>query len=297
MKIAVMGAGAVGCYFGGMLARAGHHVTLVARAEHVAAIARRGLLMETVNFREAVPVHATSGLDAMDNAELVLFSVKSIDTEVAGASIARHLAPGCTVLSLQNGVDNADRLRAVLAAPVLAAVVRVAAEMASAGHVRQRGGGQLILADDEAGSRIAQVLRCDGIEVRLSPNLVGEQWTKLAVNCALNALCAIAQQPFGPLLQAQGVVPLMREVVAECMAVALAQGIRVVGDPWEALQRSASQVGQQASMAQDVAKGRRTEIDHLNGYVARLGQAQGVPTPVNGCLQVVIRLLEARKAP
>ena len=294
MKIAVMGAGAVGCYFGGMLARAGHEVTLVARPEHVEAIRRSGLLMETLSFRERVRLDAGIEASAVAPAELVLFCVKSIATQAAGASMAPSLAPGCTIVSLQNGVDNAERLQAVAGHAVLAAVVRVAVEMVAPGHICHRGGGELTLADGEPGRRLAQMLRAAGIAVRLSDNLPGEQWTKLVVNCALNALSAIAQKPFGPLLQVEGVQELMREVVQECLAVARAAGITVAGDPWEALRRSSSQGGQSSSMAQDHARGRRSEIDHLNGYVVRRGEELGVATPANRCLQVAVRLIEDR---
>ena len=296
MKIAVMGAGAVGCWFGGMLARAGHEVTLVARAGHVEAIRRDGLLMESASSRAQVRVHAAPDASAVAQAALVLFCVKSTATEAAGASIAPWLAPACTLVSLQNGVDNAERLQAAAGRPALAAVVRVATEMAGPGHVRHHGGGELTLADGEPGRRLAEVLRPAGITVRLSGNLAGEQWTKLTVNCALNALSAIAQKPFGPLLRVEGVDPLMRLVVEECLAVARAAGVRPAGDPWEALRRSASQVGQSSSMAQDLARGRPGEIDHLNGYVVRRGENLGVPTPANRCLQVAIRLLEGRGA-
>ena len=294
MKIAVMGAGAVGCYFGGMLARSGHEVTLVARPEHVEAIRRSGLLMETLSFCEHVRIDAGIEASAVAHAELVLFCVKSIATESAGASLAPLLAAGCTLVSLQNGVDNAERLQAVAGHAALAAVVRVAVEMVAPGHICHRGGGELTLADGEPGRRLAPILRAAGIAVRLSDNLPGEQWTKLVVNCALNALSAIAQKPFGPLLQVEGVQELIREVVQECLAVARVAGITVAGDPWEALRRSSSQGGQFSSMAQDHARGRRSEIDHLNGYVVRLGEELGVATPVNRCLQVAVRLIEER---
>ena len=114
MKVAVMGAGAVGCYYGGMLARAGHDVTLIARPQHVEAIIRDGLRMQTRTIDEAVRLSASSEVSAVCGADLVLFCVKSTDTESAGALLREHLAPGALVLCLQNGVDNADRLRAVL---------------------------------------------------------------------------------------------------------------------------------------------------------------------------------------
>ena len=296
VRIGVMGAGAVGCWFGGMLARAGHDVTLVGRAGHVEAILRDGLLMETPDFREHVRLHATTDASALRDADIVLFSVKSTATQSTAIQIAPLLSTGCTVVSLQNGVDNAECLTTQLRQPVLASVVRVATQMSGPGHVHQRGGGELTLPEGEAGRMVAGVLVRAGITVRLSANLPGEQWTKLTVNCALNALSAIAQKPFGPLLRVEGIYPLMEDTVLECLAVAQAEGIRLAQDPWEALQRSSSQAGQYSSMAQDHARGRRSEIDHLNGYVVQRGQALGVPTPVNRCLQFAIRLLEDRAA-
>src|SRR5437867_423989 len=130
MRIAVMGAGAVGCYYGGMLARAGHAVTLLGRAQHVDAVRRDGLLLDTQPFQARVPMQASTDTRAVQGEELVLFCVKSIDTENAAAAIAPHLEPDALVLSLQNGVDNAERLQSVLRQEVAPAVVYVASEMA-----------------------------------------------------------------------------------------------------------------------------------------------------------------------
>ena len=139
MKVAVMGAGAVGCYYGAMLARAGHEVVLIGRAQHVQAVERDGLRLQTRQFDERIgPPRIRASVDpaAVAGAQLVLFCVKSPDTESAGASIGPHLAADALVLALQNGVDNAERLRGAIAQEVAAAVVYVATEMAGPGHVR-----------------------------------------------------------------------------------------------------------------------------------------------------------------
>jgi len=114
LKVAVMGAGAVGCYYGGMLARAGHPVTLIGRPAHVQAVRAQGLRMQTQSFDERVPLTASTEASAVAGADLVLFSVKSPDTQAGGEQMRPHLAPGALVLCLQNGVDNAERLRTVL---------------------------------------------------------------------------------------------------------------------------------------------------------------------------------------
>src|SRR5919198_893111 len=129
MQVAVMGAGAVGCYYGAMLARAGNPVTLIGRAQHVEAIRRNGLFIQTQTFQEHLAVRASTEPSAARGAALVLFCVKATDTEAAAKQLAPHLAPEALVLSLQNGVDNAERMRAVLKQPVFPAVVYVANEM------------------------------------------------------------------------------------------------------------------------------------------------------------------------
>lgn len=294
MKILVMGAGAVGSWFGGLLARAGHHVALVARPAHVEAIRRGGLRLESQAFDECVRVVAHTDVTAVHGVDLVLLCVKATDTEAAAASLAPALADGAAILSVQNGVDNAERARRVLGRPVSPAVVYVAVAMAGPGHVRHHGRGELVLPDDGVCVRLAPVLQAAGIAVQASANIVGAQWAKLIVNCAVNPLSAIARLPFGPLLQGAGVADVMRDVVAECLAVARAAGIEVPGDPHEGLRRTLSQSRQHASMAQDLMRGRRTEIDHLNGHVVAVGRRLGVPTPVNRTLQALVKLLETR---
>src|SRR5258708_13302924 len=136
MKIAVMGAGAVGCDLGFKVARGGHDVVLIGRAQHVEAIERQGLRLETQTFDEHIRVTASTEGSAVQGAQLVLFCVKSNDTERGAAAIKQHLAPDAVVLSMQNGVENADRLRALLPQEDVAAVLNVWSVMAGPGHVR-----------------------------------------------------------------------------------------------------------------------------------------------------------------
>jgi 2-dehydropantoate 2-reductase len=298
LKVAVMGAGAVGCYFGGMLARAGHDVTLIARPQHVEAIRRDGLRMETKTFDEHVRLSAASGAGAIEGAVLVLFSVKSTDTEAAGAQVKPHLAPGALVLCLQNGVDNADRLRTVLPPPqVAAAVVYVATEMAGPGHVKHHGRGELVIEPSAASERAAQALIAAGVPTEISSNVRGALWLKLIINCAYNAVSAIAQRPYGENVKGEGVTDVMRDVVDECLAVARAEGVQVPGDVHATVARLVeSMPTQMSSTAQDLARGKRTEIDHLNGLVVRRGEALGIATPANRVLWALVKLLEAKRA-
>ena len=294
-KIAVFGAGAVGCYYGGMLARAGHAVTLIARPQHVKAVRRSGLRLEANTFDEQIRMQAASEPDAVREAKLILFSVKSPDTEAAGKALAPHVRTDAAIVTLQNGVDNAERLASTLGREVIPAVVYVAVEMAGPGHVRHHGRGELVIGTSSASTGIAKLFGAAGVPVEVSDNVAGALWAKLIINSAYNALSAITQLPYGRLVQGEGISAVMSDVVAECLAVAHASGVRLPADMQEAVRRlAATMPGQFSSTAQDLARGKKTEIDHLNGFVVRKGEALGVPTPVNRTLLGLVKLLEKR---
>src|SRR5262249_32260471 len=145
--VAVLGAGAVGCYFGGMLARAGAPVTLIGRPHHVEVISRDGLWLDGLHFQERVAVSASTAVDAARNAGAVPLRVNILDTEEAARALAPHLAPGAVVCSLQNGVDNVERIRAAAGIEALPTVVYVAAAMTGPGQVRHTGRGDLVVGD------------------------------------------------------------------------------------------------------------------------------------------------------
>lgn len=297
LKVAVMGAGAVGCYFGGMLARAGHEVVLIGRPAHVAAINADGLRMQTQTFDEHVRLAASSDPSAVQGAKLVLLCVKSTDTEAAAAQMAPYLAADALVLSLQNGVDNAARLRGVLdTSAVAAAVVYVASEMAAPGHLRHHGRGELVIEPSAASQVTAQALSAAGIPTEVSANVRGALWAKLILNCAYNAVSAITQLPYGRMVTGAGIPAVMRDVVSECLAVAQAQGVPVPGDAYAAVaQLAASMPGQYSSTAQDLKRGKRTEIDYLNGLIVRRGETLGIATPANRALWALVKLLEGKQ--
>jgi 2-dehydropantoate 2-reductase len=298
LSVAVLGAGAVGCYYGGMLARAGHRVTLIGRPQHVQAVQANGLHMQTLTFDEAVPLAASADASAVAGADLVLFAVKSPDTETAGEQARPHLAPGALVLCLQNGVDNAERLRAVLpGVSVAAAVVYVATEMAGPGHLRHHGRGELVIEPAPRSTEVAQALIAAGVPTEISDNVRGALWAKLILNCTYNALSAVGRIPYGELVQRPGVLGVMRDAVAECRAVAAADGVTLPGDVDAAVRRIAETMPTQfSSTAQDLMRGKPSEIDFLNGYVVRRGEALGVPTPANQVLWAAVKLVEGRAA-
>ena len=296
MKIAVMGAGAVGCYYGALLARAGHDVTLIARPAHVQAIAQAGgLWLHTDAGAECIALRASSQASAVRGAQWVLFCVKSTDTDSAGHAMAAHLDANAVVLSLQNGVDNAERLQAILGQAVLPSVVYVASTMAAPGQVRHLGRGELVLGAGPASAAIASVLRSAAIPTEISDNVTSALWAKLVLNCVYNPLSAITRLPYGAIASCPGldVAQVMADVVQECQAVAQARGVALPADILASTLALAQAMPQQfSSTAQDLARGKRSEIDHLNGFIVRQGAVLGIATPVNRLLHTLVRLLE-----
>ncbi len=300
-RVAVLGAGAVGCFFGGMLARAGAPVTLIGRPAHVEAMRRDGLRMETLKFDERVRVGADTAASAVAGHDVVLVCVKSGDTEAAAREIAPHLKAEAVIVSLQNGVDNPARIRPHVAAEVLGAVVYVGCEMAGPGHVRHTGRGDLVIGGARGSARgaerardVAAMFERAGVPCVVSADVDADLWVKLIVNCAYNPASALARLPYGRMLAQPEGPELMRQVIEEAIAVARAEGVNL---PVEGLVDKVLAVGkamptQVSSTAQDVGLGKRTEIDALNGHVARRGAALGVPTPVNATLWRLVKLLE-----
>lgn len=307
IRVAVAGAGAVGCFFGGMLARAGHDVTLIGRPVHVDAIRKAGLRFEGLQFDERIALGASTEPEAVRGAQLVLVCVKSTDTDATAAQIAPWLEAGSIVLSLQNGVDNTERIEARISRPVIPAVVYVATEMAGPGHLRHHGRGDLVIGAigktvppqlAEALARVRRWFAQAGVPVAISDNVAGELWTKLVVNCAYNAISAIGQLPYGGMIGGTGIREVMRDVVGEALAVAAARGVQMAPDLLAQVYGiAASMPAQYSSTAQDLARGRPTEIDHLNGYLVRQGDALGIPVPANRVLHALVRLIESKRRP
>ena len=298
-NVTVLGAGAVGCYFGGMLARPGAPVTLIGRPHHVDAIARDGLALDSLHFQQRIRVGASASVEVARDAAVVLFAVKTLDTEEAAKSLAPHLAPGALVVSMQNGVDNVERIRAAAGIEALAAVVYVAAAMTGPGQVRHTGRGDLIVGDSAGGrrseaSRVAALFTRAGVPCVVSANIDGELWAKMAMNCAYNAVSALGRAKYGRIAQDPRAREVLRLAVEETAQVARASGVRL---PDVDLVAAAFRLGEAmseatSSTAQDIVRGKRTEIDSLNGYVARRGAELGVPTPVNQALYALVKLLE-----
>jgi len=285
-----MGAGAVGGYFGGLLARAGAPVVMIGRPAFVEAVKKSGLFLDTLQFQESVQVEATTELSMVRGAEIVLFCVKTTDNATTARALAPLLAPGALVLSLQNGVDNVEQIR-----------VYVAASVPQPGRVKHVGRGDLVIGPrEEKTERVAALFSRANVPCRISENIRGELWTKLVWNCALNAVSALGRAKYGQIAASADAWKVVETAVYEVLAVARADEIQPSGleDPKAALAGALKIATQMAealsSTGQDLNRGKRTEIDSLNGYVSRRGAALGVPTPVNHALYALVELAEGR---
>lgn len=300
-RIAVVGAGAVGGYFGGLLARAGAPVVMIGRPVFVEAVKKNGLFLDTLHFQESVRVEASTELSAARGAEIVLFCVKTTDNAATARALAPLLAPGAVVLSFQNGVDNVEQIRAAAAIEALPAVVYVAASVPEPGRVKHIGRGDLVFGPkNEKTERVAALFSRAGVPCRISENMDGELWTKLIWNCALNAVSALGRAKYGQIAASADARKVVETVVDEVLAVARAANIHPPGleDPKTAIAgafKIATQMAEAlSSTAQDMNRGKRTEIDSLNGYISRRGAELGVPTPVNHALYALVKLAEGR---
>jgi 2-dehydropantoate 2-reductase len=300
-RVAVVGAGAVGGYFGGLLARAGAPVTMIGRPAFVQVVEKNGLLLDTLQFQEKVRVETSTGIDAVRGAEVVLFCVKTTDNAATARAIAPLLSKEALVLSMQNGVDNVEQIRAAAGIEALPSVVYVAASVPEPGRVKHVGRGDLVIGPKNVKTeRIASLFSYANVPCRISENIEGELWTKLVWNCALNAVSALGRAKYGQIAASGDAWKVVETAVYEVLAVARATNIHPPGleDPKVALGGALKIATQMAealsSTAQDMNRGKRTEIDSLNGYVSRRGAELGVPTPVNHALYALVKLAEGR---
>ena len=300
-RVAVVGAGAVGGYFGGMLARAGAPVMMIGRAAFVEAVRRNGLFLDTLQFKESVRVEASTELEDVRGAEVVLFCVKTTDNAATAKSLASLLPAGALVVSMQNGVDNAEQIRAASGIEALSAVVYVAASVPEPGRVKHAGRGDLVVGPRNSRTeQFAALFEGAGVACRISDNIAGELWTKLTWNCALNAISALGRAKYGQIAASPDARKVVETAVYEVLAVAKAAGVHPPGfeDRQVALAgafKIATQMAEAlSSTAQDMNRGKRTEIDSLNGYISRRGAELGVPAPVNHALYTLVKLVEGR---
>jgi 2-dehydropantoate 2-reductase len=291
-SVAVVGAGAVGCYFGGMLARAGVPVTLIGRRQHVDAIVRNGLQLHGLRVNERVPVRASTELSAACGADLVLFCVKTIDNEETARALQPLLAPSAHLISMQNGVDNVERIQAASGIRAIAAVVYVAAAMTAPGEVTHSGRGDLIV--EPRAEPFRDLFERSEIPCHIAEDIRTDLWTKMLMNCACNAISALGQVRYGDMVADPGARELIRRLMEEAVAVAQLEGVTLDA---AAMTEAAYNLGAvmsnaTSSTAQDLERGKRTEIDSLNGYLMRRASQDRMPVPANQALHALVKLRE-----
>jgi 2-dehydropantoate 2-reductase len=298
-----MGAGALGCYFGGRLAQGGAEVTLIARPIHVEAIRRDGLILESGGAKTVIPLDATTEPSGVRDADLVLVCVKSADTDSAAKAIAPHVAKDAILVSLQNSIGNVERIRARVDRPVAAGIVYTAANMPGPGHVKHTGGGSIVLGgvpawgiDDAKLAAIKQIFDAAGVPIEISASIELGLWTKLMQNCCYNAVSALTEKPYGEMAAMPEIRDVMGQAGYEVVALARHKGVKLDPAAVEAaLQRVTTMTTTMSSTAQDLMKGKPTEIDYLNGLVARESKALGLAAPINAALAALVKLKEQKR--
>jgi len=298
-----VGAGAMGCLYGGHLAEASVGVTLVdVWKEHVDAINGNGLHITGVSGDRLVHVSATTDPETVGEVDLVLLFVKSYDTAQAMRGSKPLIGDDTYVLTLQNGLGNLEAItEAVGAGRVLGGTTSHGSTLVCPGEIRHAGVGPTVIGAIDRGSRnmaekIAEIFNDAGLQTRVSGDVRSDIWGKVLVNLGINALTALTGLRNGQLLDIPELRRLMRLAVEEGMRVAEADGVYLgpldhVAHVYEVAEATGAN---RSSMLQDVDRGRRTEIDALNGAVVGLGEKLGVETPVNRALTALVKGLEHR---
>jgi 2-dehydropantoate 2-reductase len=291
MHIVVLGAGAIGSVYGAKLS-ASNDVTLLTRLAHAEAINANGLRItgaEEATYR----VKARTTLEHMPPDALVVLTTKVCDSEAAVRSIAHVIRPDTVVLCLQNGLRSEDVVKAVVGdrCLVLRAITNFGAIFQTPGHVELKACSDTAIEQSPVSAAIAGVFTRCGLDGRVSDRIKDEIWRKLVVNCVINPINAITRTEVGAIAD-ERLNPLKQLIVDECRRVARCDGVEIEDDPVAAINERYRRSRNLSSMQQDLLKGRRTEIDFLNGAVVRLGTAHGIECPVNQALAAIIKQME-----
>src|SRR5687767_2767866 len=294
MFIVILGAGAIGSIYGARLSKQ-HHVTLVGGAAHVEAIRRDGLVMQGL-LSETLHLPAVTRLDRIEPGTLILLTTKVNNNIAAIEPIVPLLPGGVTILCVQNGLYSEDLVKNLVRdrALVLRAITQVGGVLVRPGVVDNTVAGYTLIEQHERAPGIAAVLTAAGLDGRIIPDMKKEMWRKAIFNCVINPTTSLLGCEVGGIVDPQ-LDELKRAIIDECLAVARADGVTFDEDFVALIDRVFVGARTIASMRQDLMKGRHTEIDHMNGAVARLGEQFGIPCPVNAALTTMIKYLEPGK--
>jgi 2-dehydropantoate 2-reductase len=300
MKIAIVGAGGVGGYFGGLLARDENDVAFLARGAHLRAIRTRGLRVESADGTFTIaPANATDDPDEIGPVELVLLCVKTYDLAATIGQLRPMVGPSTAILTLQNGVEAPEMVAAAYGrATVLPGVAYCEVAVKEPGVIFQGSPMRRIIFGELGGAptprarAIGTAFAAAGVDTVLSDNILGALWSKFCFICGMSGVTTLTRRSVGPILADEEARLLLRAVVEEARAVALAQGVRFDADPVEAGLGTFARFAPEAksSMQRDLERGGQLEVEALNGAVVRLGRALGVATPANQAIYAALRL-------
>lgn len=299
MKIVIMGAGGVGGYYGGLLARSGHDVTLIARGAHLEAIREKGLQAKSVHgdFHVA-QIKATDTPGEIGRADLVLFATKTYHTDQAAQAIKPIVHSGSVIISFQNGVDAAERIGAVVGQEhVLGGATWISAAIEEPGVIGQYSQFRRIVLGEFDGhttprlEAVHQVLQDIGVEVEVVDNILEVLWTKFVFIASVSAMGALTRVTFGEYRSVLETRAVLTEAIAEVTEVARVKGVRL--DP-DIVNKTLAFIDEGApdikpSMQRDVEAGRTSELESMIGIVVQLGKELDVPTPVMRIAYAVLK--------
>lgn len=299
MRIAVMGTGGTGGYFGGLLARAGEEVAFIARGAHLEAIRKNGLAVKSVLAGDfTISATATDDPGDIGPVDFVLFCVKAYDNAVAAEQIRPLIGPETIVLSVQNGIDNEQQIGEVIGPdPILGCVSYVSSTIKSPGVIAQTGGpGTIVFGEMHGGTSaraetLQSTLQNSGITAELHSDIQTALWQKFLGICGVNGVTALTRLPMGEIVACEETLSLMRGTMEEVEAVARTSGANLPEGCVDQSMGFFSSVepSVRGSMYYDLAAGRRLELDVLNGAVVRLGSEYGIPTPINFAIYAALK--------
>lgn len=298
MRIGVMAAGAVGGYFGGRLAAAGHDVTFFARGANLAALRANGLKLESVAGNLHLPkVDATDDPKTVAPVDIVLFAVKLWDTEQAAELIKLIVKPDTRVITFQNGVDSVERLQRILGDTVIGGSAQIASVISAPGVISHTSKFAILRCGAAGGRPDAKLAafvdagKTAGLDITLIPDIEAELWKKFVFLVGLSGMTAATRLPIGAFRTDPDTRAMFLKVMQEVVAVAKAKGVALADgfaeDRLAFIDKNAP--GFKASLAHDLDRGNRLELDWLAGRVVSLGRELGVPTPMNEAVYALLK--------
>jgi 2-dehydropantoate 2-reductase len=298
LKIAVIGAGGIGGFMGGALAKSGQDVSVIGRGKHLEAIRDRGLIVDSISLGKfQTKVKATDQPSDVGVVDLVLFCVKSYDTETALRSIGPLLGDDTTVLSFQNGVDNEDKIAdAIGRTHVLAGAISVESFIAEPGLIKQTSGPMRFVMGEMTGEitdrakKVNTAFTDAGLKCELSNRIQEILWEKFLFICAAGGVCSVTRSTIGDVIDYEQTRELYGSVMKEVEAVARAKGIKLASDIVPRTLALTVSKSMKPSMLRDLELGKRLEIDALNGSVSKFGRQVSVPTPVNDFIYATLKI-------